>query len=270
MEKLLTIFLLCFLGAALAGKRMIKSETVLSFKKCTGTIEESKDKLTGNLPLKREIVPEARKNNGIVVKKRMKSKNARKKAERKGNMANKEMKGRKATRRSNKRETGKGRKGRSKKEIKRENESNNVKTKNDKTNKRMKGKEQRRRKKKQAKKTVSGTKRRKCPENAERRKSENSKKVQPSLQNKLAETYTECEAQFLNYSNLNENKAKTIVRQVSRINKRSSALNKKQAKQGDFKKTYDILRIGLGGNESQLECNGEPVNATNRGTLLKY
>ena len=118
----MTIFLLCFLGAALAGKRMIKSETVLSFKKCTGTIEESKDKLTGNLSLKREIVPEARKNNGIVVKKRMKIKNARKNSERKGIRAEKEMKGRKATRRSNKRETGKGRKGRSKKEIKRENE----------------------------------------------------------------------------------------------------------------------------------------------------
>ena len=39
--------------------------------------------------MKRETLPEARKNNGIVVKKRMKSKNARKK----GNAATKEMKG---------------------------------------------------------------------------------------------------------------------------------------------------------------------------------
>ena len=133
-------------------------------------------------------------------------------------------------------------------------------------------KETARRKKGEMTKKAIETKRRKLQENVEKRKLEKKvlkMKKKTLVQNKRADIYTGCEAQFLNYSRLNQKKARSIERQVSRINQRSSALKKKQVKQGDFKKTYEILRMVLGGNESDLECNGEPVNATTRGTLLK-
>ena len=90
-----------------------------------------------------------------------------------------------------------------------------------------------------------------------------------SNQPRQSTNYTSCVAKFIEYSRINELKARSIEQQVNRINNFKGIQDKKKGKKGDFKGTYDTLLSALGGNESAPECDGKPLNGTSRDAKYK-
>merc|ERR1719431_2159518 len=126
-----------------------------------------------------------------------------------------------------------------------------------KTNIRNMGK-RKRKKKKRARKTK------------QRRKKQmeiKSERIRKSKARKLARqatNYTSCVEKFIEYSRINELKARSLEMQVNRINSFKGIKDKKKGKKGNFKGTYNTLLSALGGNESAPECDGKPINGTSR------
>ena len=85
---------------------------------------------------------------------------------------------------------------------------------------------------------------------------------------KSQRNYTVCLEKFIEYSRVNELKARSIEMQVNRINSFKGIQDKKKDKKGNFKGTYNTLLSALGGNESAPECDGKPLNTT-RGAKYK-
>ena len=77
----------------------------------------------------------------------------------------------------------------------------------------------------------------------------------------------DCLEKFIEYSKINDRKAKTVWNQVKRINSFKNILDKKKGKKGDFKTTYQTLLSALGGNKSAPECDGKPI-AGHKGIFL--
>merc|ERR1719431_2158677 len=131
-----------------------------------------------------------------------------------------------------------------------------------KTNIRNMGK-RKRKKKKRARKTK------------QRRKKQmeiKSEKISKSNARKMAKqatNYTSCVEKFIEYSRINELKARSIEMQVNRINSFKGIKDKKKGKKGNFQGTYNTLLSALGGNESAPECDGKPINGTSRNGKYK-
>jgi len=97
-------------------------------------------------------------------------------------------------------------------------------------------------------------------------------KIRKSKTRKMARqatNYTSCVEKFIEYSRINELKARSIEMQVNRINSFKGIKDKKKGKKGNFKGTYNTLLSALGGNESAPECDGKPINGTSRNGKYK-
>eukprot|EP00092_Neocalanus_flemingeri_P035400 GFUD01038515.1.p1 GENE.GFUD01038515.1~~GFUD01038515.1.p1 ORF type:complete len:597 (+),score=185.24 GFUD01038515.1:22-1812(+) len=75
--------------------------------------------------------------------------------------------------------------------------------------------------------------------------------------------YTTCVAKFIEYSRINELKARSVEQQVNRINSFKGIQEKKVGKKGDFQGTYNTLLSALGGNDSAPECDGDSKSSLN-------
>merc|ERR1719233_1324060 len=97
-------------------------------------------------------------------------------------------------------------------------------------------------------------------------------KISKSKTRKLgrqATNYTSCVEKFIEYSRINELKARSIEMQVNRINSFKGIKDKKKGKKGNFQGTYNTLLSALGGNESAPECDGKSINGSSRNGKYK-
>ena len=87
---------------------------------------------------------------------------------------------------------------------------------------------------------------------------------------KQSRNVTKCLATFIEYSRINELKARSVQQQVNRVNNFKKILDNKKGKKGNFKGTYKTLLSALGGNESSPECDGNPIGANRTSRQAKY
>jgi len=264
MAKLFLALLFCCLGLACAD----------------GLAESDKGIVTGegvnlsaeNTLVKREAFPGAGKNN---VKKKKSQKGRRKSSRGKKN----ENRPRKYIRKENKerrkmkkKKTSKTRTGGSKQNNKKSIKGKKTALKNKKSTNKNKKSQTIKEKKRKSKKTEKGKrpakKRKTKTETKKERPSKNIRKMNNAIYRQTT-NYTSCVAKFIEYSRINELKARSIEQQVNRINSFKGIQDKKKVKKGNFKGTYDTLLSALGGNESSPECDGKPINGTTRSAKYK-
>jgi len=244
MSKL-SLCLLCFLAVAFGGAAE-ENKNVLG---------ETQAEVSQHL-VKREALPEAKKNkrgNG-------------KKGGRNENNSGKKGKGKGPKRRKNgKKGKGNGRNGKDGKEGRTTKKKNGKKWKGNGRKGGKKGKKGRRTLKKK-----NGKKGKKSGRNAKISKKGKKVNTKVTAKNKSkpsprqSANCTSCVAKFIEYSRINELKARSVSTQVNRINRFKGIQDNKKGKKGDFKATYDTLLSALGGNESAPECDGNPINASTK------
>lgn len=216
------------------------------------------DIIANNVVVKREASAEARKREGKNGRPRGRKKNKAKKSKKRNNKRKVSKKGAKNKGRRERKKGNKGRKGKRK------------------SNKGKKGarkhKKQRNSKSKRKSKKGKKNKKRKSKIKRKKEKQIKSQKIRKSNARKISRqttNYTSCVEKFIEYSRLNELKARSIEMQVNRINSFKGIKDKKKGKKGDFKGTYNTLLSALGGNESSPECDGKPINGSSRSAKYK-
>jgi len=264
MSRILFALLLCCLALAWAEGEGVNDKDIAA---------GEEDFAASNVIVKREAVAatnkkKAKKNRSKKTKKRnmkrKKSKNS-KNRKRQGRKANKggKKKAKKSKANSNKRRRRKG------------TGKSNKRTKSAGKSKKKRKKERKRKITKRRKSTRKGNKNDRARKTKQRRKTQmelKAEKISNSNAKKMARqatNYTSCVEKFIEYSRINELKARSIEMQVNRINGFKGIQDKKKGKKGNFQGTYNTLLSALGGNESAPECDGKPINGTSRNAKYK-
>merc|ERR1711936_524895 len=256
-SRILFALLLCCLALAWAEGEAVNNKDV--------AVGEQ-DLAASNAIVKREAVAatnkkKAKKNRSKKTKKRnIKRKKSKKSKNRKrqGRKANKGGRKKAKKSKSNKRRRRKG------------TGKSNKRTKSAGKSKKKRKKERKRKITKRRKSTRKNKKNNVARKTKQRRKTQMELKAEGISNSKAkkmarqATNYTSCVEKFIEYSRINELKARSIEMQVNRINGFKGIQDKKKGKKGNFQGTYNTLLSALGGNESAPECDGKPINGTNR------
>merc|ERR1711909_211858 len=256
MKKLFFLSVLLFITVVYTGE-------------AEGNIQEASNNelavLKENSVVKRESVPDARK------KKRKKHKRKSKK-----NQGRKSKKSSRKQRRRRK-NSGKSRKqnqqGKTKPKL-------NERKKLEKTNAQRKEKRRqknvrtgRKRTRKAKAKKTGGRQNRKTIKKSKKGKSKDKirnkvKKIRTAKnknalkRNQRQANYTECVAKFMSLTKMALRISINVEKQVRTIDDKYSLIGKKNAKNGEFRGTYDTLLSALGGNKSAPECDGTPISSS--------